>query len=93
MMTTDVKEKVEARLRRAAGQVAGIQRMVADDRYCIDVLTQIAAARAALDKAGKILLESHIRTCVTDAFDGQDSKEREAKIAELVAVFDRHCGA
>ena len=64
MMNEDTKHKVEARLKRVAGQVAGIQRMVDEDRYCVDVLLQISAARAALHKVGKVMLQSHIETCV-----------------------------
>jgi DNA-binding FrmR family transcriptional regulator len=93
MMDSSTKDKVAARLRRIAGQVAGLERMVAEDRYCIDTLTQIAAARAALGKVGQILLESHIRTCVTEAFDSRDPADRDAKIAELVRVFDRTSGS
>ena len=62
MMSPDTKEKVEARLKRVAGQMSGIQKMVEDDRYCVDVLMQISAARAALAKVSKMLLESHIQT-------------------------------
>lgn len=90
-MDEDSKAKVEARLKRVAGQVAGVQRMVEDDRYCVDVLMQISAARAALAKVGKILLESHISTCVTEAFESEDPGERDAKIAELIRIFDKNC--
>ncbi len=91
MMPPDTKENVEARLKRAAGQVAGIQRMVEEDRYCVDVLLQISAARAALAKVSKMLLESHIQTCVAGAFESSDSEERTAKIEELVRVFEKNC--
>ncbi len=91
MMTPDTKENVEARLRRVVGQVSGIQRMVEDDRYCVDVLMQISAARAALAKVSKMLLESHIQTCVTDAFESDDEADRAAKIDELVRVFEKNC--
>jgi DNA-binding FrmR family transcriptional regulator len=91
MMSPDTKEKVEARLKRVAGQVSGIQKMVEDDRYCIDVLMQISAARAALAKVSKMLLESHIQTCVTGAFESDDEDDRTAKIAELVRVFEKNC--
>ena len=91
MMTPATKQNLEARLKRVAGQVAGIQRMVEDDRYCVDVLMQIAAARAALAKVSKLLLESHIHTCVTGAFASDDEDDRAAKIAELVRVFDKNC--
>ncbi len=91
MMNATTKQKVEARLKRVAGQVSGVQRMVEEDRYCVDVLMQISAARAALAKVSKMLLESHIQTCVTGAFESDDAEDRAAKIEELVRVFDKSC--
>jgi DNA-binding FrmR family transcriptional regulator len=93
MMSQATKEKVEARLKRVAGQVSGIQRMVEGDRYCVDVLMQISAVRAALGKVSKMLLESHIQTCVTGAFDSNDPDDRAAKIEELVRVFEKNVGS
>jgi DNA-binding FrmR family transcriptional regulator len=61
------KDKVRKRLSRIAGQVAGLQKMVEEDRYCVDVLTQIAAIRSALDAVGVELLSDHIRHCVSDS--------------------------
>lgn len=90
-MTPQTKASAEARLKRIAGQVAGIQRMVETDRYCVDTLMQVAAVRAALTKVGTLLLESHIRTCVAGAFDSDDAQDRDAKIAELIRVFEKHC--
>ncbi len=63
-MTENKRQQLKRRLNRIAGQVAGIQRMVEEDRYCIDVLTQIAAVRSALDQAGIELLSSHLESCV-----------------------------
>jgi len=91
MIDAEMKDKVEARLKRVAGQVGGIQRMLEEDRYCIDVLTQISAARAALAKVSNILLESHIQTCVAVAFESESADERSEKIAELVRVFEKNC--
>lgn len=91
MMSERPKEDVEARLKRLAGQIAGIQKMVEADRYCIDVITQIAAAKAALGKVQNLLLESHINTCVKAAFEEKSKKGRDEKIAELVRVFDKNC--
>ena len=73
------RAKVKARLSRVAGQIAGIQKMVDEDRYCMDILTQIAAARAALDRAGLELLTAHIGGCLTghgDAGSHPDSAEQ-----------------
>ena len=64
---TATKDQLQARLRRIEGQVRGVQGMVADDRYCIDVLTQISAVQAALDKVALGLLDDHARHCVIDA--------------------------
>ena len=91
MMSHETKEKVEARLKRVSGQVAGIQRMVDADRYCVDVLIQISAARAALAKVGAMLLESHIHTCVTSAFESDDENDRAVKIEEMVRIFEKNC--
>ncbi|HET9103036.1 MAG TPA: metal-sensitive transcriptional regulator [Solirubrobacteraceae bacterium] len=80
------KDQLLRRLRRIEGQVRGIEGMVQDDRYCIDVLDQIAAARAALDRVALGLLDEHTRHCVMDA---QDGPEREAKTAELMDAVGR----
>ena len=93
MMTPETRKNVESRLSRVAGQVAGVQRMVEDDRYCVDILMQIAAVRAALGKVSKLLLESHIETCVVGAFDSDDAEDRAAKIAELMRIFDKNVGS
>ena len=83
---TKDKQKIETRLRRIEGQVRGIQKMVEDDRYCIDVLTQIAAVQAALDKVALGVLDDHAHQCVIGA---QDLAEREAKTDELMAAVGR----
>lgn len=88
-MTPETKRKALARLRRALGQVEGIQRMVEEDRYCVDVLLQIAAVRAALDGAGKLILGAHVETCVADAFASGKPRERARKMDELMEVFAR----
>ncbi len=82
---TASKDQLLARLRRIEGQVRGIQGMVDDDRYCIDVLTQISAVQAALDKVALGLLDGHAHHCVMGAADG----ERDAKTAELMAAVGR----
>jgi DNA-binding FrmR family transcriptional regulator len=80
------KQKVLVALRRIEGQVRGISRMVEEDRYCIDVLTQAAAAKAALDRVSLILLEDHIGHCVADAIRSGDGTE---KVKELSAAVER----
>lgn len=79
------KEQLLDRLARIKGQVGGIERMVGDDRYCIDVLTQISAVQAALDKVALGLLDGHARTCVV----GADSELQEERTAELMAAVGR----
>jgi CsoR family transcriptional regulator, copper-sensing transcriptional repressor len=85
---TASKDELLARLRRIEGQIRGIETMVADDRYCIDVLTQIAAARAALDKVALGLLDDHAHHCVV----GAKPSERDEKTAELMAAVGRLMG-
>ncbi len=63
-MQTEAKSRMQNRLKRVAGQVAGLQRMVEEDRYCMDILTQIAALRSALDAAGVEALTGHVESCV-----------------------------
>ncbi|CAB4920172.1 unannotated protein [freshwater metagenome] len=82
---TATKDQLRARLKRVEGQVRGIDRMVEDDRYCIDVLTQISAVQAALDKVALGLLDGHARTCVHHA-DGTQNLERTD---ELMAAVGR----
>ena len=80
------KEDLEKRLNRIEGQVRGIYRMIDNDRYCIDILNQIIAARAALSKVGLLLLQSHVRGCVASAIKEERS---EQAIEELVDVLTR----
>lgn len=79
------KEQLLKRLRRIEGQVGGLQRMVHEDRYCIDVLTQISAVQAALDKVALGLLDAHAHHCVMDAGEA----ERDAKTDELMGAVGR----
>ena len=70
------KEKVKNRLRRISGQVGGLERMVEEERYCIDILTQISAAQAAIDKVALALLDEHTRHCVVGAKTPEEREER-----------------
>jgi CsoR family transcriptional regulator, copper-sensing transcriptional repressor len=79
------KEKLLKRLARVEGQVRGISKMVEEERYCIDVLTQIGAIQAALDKVALGLLDEHTRHCVVEA----DAGERVEKVDELMAAVGR----
>ncbi len=80
------KEEVLVGLRRVEGQVRGISRMVVEDRYCIDVLTQVAAVRAALERLSLMLLEDHIGHCVAEAIRSGDGTD---KVKELSAAVER----
>jgi DNA-binding FrmR family transcriptional regulator len=88
-MNQETRDKARTRARRIAGQVAAIERMIEEDRYCVDVLLQVAAARAALDGLGKHLLQAHVGSCVAEAIASGRPKERTEKIAELMEVFSR----
>ena len=94
-MTPETRDAAHRRLRKIAGQVAGLERMLEDDRYCVDVLLQIAAVRGALDKLGKLLLEGHGDSCVREVFRSGQPAERDRKLEELVDVFSRfaHIGS
>jgi DNA-binding FrmR family transcriptional regulator len=92
MLSTEEKKAAVHRLKRVEGQVAGLCRMVNEDRYCVDVLVQISAAQGALAKIGELVLSNHIRTCVRDAFDHGKDQERQETIEELVDVFARYGG-
>jgi DNA-binding FrmR family transcriptional regulator len=80
------KRGIQARLRRIEGQVRGIQKMVEDDRYCIDVLTQVNAAKAALESVALQLLADHTEHCVAEAIR---SGEGTAKVRELSQAVER----
>jgi CsoR family transcriptional regulator, copper-sensing transcriptional repressor len=82
---TATKDQLQMRLRRIEGQVRGIQGMVAEDRYCIEILTQIAAIQAALDKVALGLLDGHAQTCVI----GAEPQDQDARKAEMMAAVGR----
>lgn len=84
-MQADTKRGCDERLKRIEGQVRGIARMIEGDRYCIDVLTQISAVQAALDKVALGLLDDHARVCVT----GSEAAQREERTEELMGAVGR----
>jgi CsoR family transcriptional regulator, copper-sensing transcriptional repressor len=88
-MDEDTRGKALARLKRIAGQVSGIQRMLDEDRYCVDVLLQVAAVQAALLETGRVILSGHVETCLTDAIRSRDPRERRKKLDELMNLFSR----
>ena len=88
-MRNDIKSSCRKRLNRIEGQVRGLAKMVDEDRYCIDIITQIAAVRAALDRVEDEILRDHVAHCVQHAIDGRDKADQRKKIAELMDVVSR----
>lgn len=88
-MQAKAKDGVVKRLNRIEGQVRGVAKMVEDDRYCMDMLTQIAAIRAALRRVEEEILRDHIAHCVAGAVASGDAADRDAKIGELVDLLGR----
>ncbi len=88
-MRKDAKSSVLKRLSRVEGQVRGLAKMVEDDRYCIDIVTQIAAVRAALRRAEEEVLRDHVAHCVEHAIASGDPDDQRRKVAELMDVVSR----
>jgi len=86
--TTD-KEDLLVRLRRIEGQVRGIQKMIENDKYCVDILTQINAARGALNKVGLNILDNHIHGCVRDAIQEEKGEEIIDELMEVLEKFSK----
>lgn len=88
-----IDEKVERealeRLGKIEGQIKGIEMMIRKRRYCVDVITQVVAAEAALHKVSELVLKNHLKTCVALAFRSNDKKERKTKVDELMEVYGR----
>ena len=87
-MDDATKKTVTQRLASAAGHIKGIERMVNEDAYCIDVIKQVQAVQAALNKVSAIILDNHLHTCVTTAIQGDDPDERQRVLREVITVFD-----
>ncbi|PIP12205.1 MAG: transcriptional regulator [bacterium (Candidatus Stahlbacteria) CG08_land_8_20_14_0_20_40_26] len=89
MINEKVEEECVTRLNRVEGQVKGIEKMIKERRYCVDVVMQIAAAEAALHKVSEIILRNHLETCVTAAFRSSDEEERKRKVDELMEIYTK----
>jgi len=85
----ETKEALAKRLRRIEGQVRGLQKMVDEERYCADVLVQIASVQEALRGVGKVLLQNHLTHCTATAMRSGDPAEAERVVAELVELWGR----
>jgi DNA-binding FrmR family transcriptional regulator len=90
VINEETKRKAMARLNRIEGQVQGVQRMVEEEKYCVDILLQISAVQGALEQVRKILLGRHIESCVAEAMASGRAGDRQKKIEELLEVFSRY---
>ena len=88
-MRPETKRSVRSRLARIEGQVRGLVQMVDQDRYCLDLVTQLRAAKAALAKVEQVVLADHLGSCVEAAISSGDSAKQREKVAELIDVFSR----
>jgi DNA-binding FrmR family transcriptional regulator len=88
-MRNDIKASCKKRLNRIEGQVRGLSKMVDEDRYCIDIVTQIAAVRTALRRVEEEILKDHVAHCVEHAIKSGDKADQRRKIAELMDVVGR----
>jgi DNA-binding FrmR family transcriptional regulator len=88
-VAVDDKAGLVRRLKRIEGQVRGVQQMVQDERYCPDVLAQIAAVEAALHAVSRALVKNHLRHCATHALRSDDEETRERMVDELVAILGK----
>lgn len=87
-MEEKTRKIITQRLASAAGHIKGIERMVEEDVYCIDIIRQIQAVQAALNKVNGLILDNHLHTCVTTAIQGADPDEREKMLKEVTSVFE-----
>jgi DNA-binding FrmR family transcriptional regulator len=88
-MSNDIKTSCQKRLNRIEGQVRGLAKMVDEDRYCIDIVTQISAVRSALRRVEEEILKDHVAHCVQHAINSGDKADQRRKIAELMDVVGR----
>ncbi len=89
---TEIKtthEEEIVRLNRIAGQVRGVQKMIHDERYCIDILTQISSIQGAIKAVGDNILERHLKGCVKQSFSKGDDEERKKKVDEVIEVLKK----
>jgi DNA-binding FrmR family transcriptional regulator len=86
-MNIEMKKKIDPRLARIEGQVRGIRTMVQNDRYCVDILMQLSAVVSALKKVEELVLENHLKTCVSDAIRQGNEEKRAAKLKEVMDVI------
>jgi CsoR family transcriptional regulator, copper-sensing transcriptional repressor len=85
----ETKEDILKRLRRIEGQVKGIQKMIDEDKHCIDILTQISAARAAINRVGSLVLEKYSLVCIQNAVSNEDKEKSVEELARAMQTFTR----
>ena len=91
-MDSQTKAKALGRLRRIEGQVQGVQRMVEEDKDCVDILLQVTAVQGAVEQVQKLLLGQHLETCVAEAVRAGSARDRQRKVDELLDIFSRFAG-
>ncbi|HVZ33728.1 MAG TPA: metal-sensitive transcriptional regulator [Polyangiaceae bacterium] len=89
-MDEKTRRAAHTRLKRLAGQVGGIQRMLDEGRYCVDILLQISAVQAALAEVGRLVLANHVETCLADALRSDNTRDQRKKIDEVMEIFGRY---
>ena len=87
-MDTTTQKKTIRRLQIIEGHVRAVQKMVANDGYCIDIMRQISAVQSALNKVSQVILEEHLNHCVTEAVRGDDANQREKVLQEIAYIFE-----
>jgi DNA-binding FrmR family transcriptional regulator len=90
MIDAETKKTIRARLRRIAGQVQAVERMVDTDRYCIDVMHQLAAAQAAIGMAGEVIVRSHVEAFVADPIQSGNPRDQWRRVEALMAIVGRY---
>ena len=86
-MRNETQRKADARLARIEGQIRAVRKMVAEDRYCIDVIRQVQATRTALNGLETLIIDDHVDTCVQHALEAGETGERREKVTELVSIL------
>ncbi len=87
MLDSTRKQELNNRLKSVEGHIRGIQRMVEDDVYCMDIMKQIKAVQQALERVSALTLENHLNTCVTTAIRSEDANEQDRVVREIMEVF------
>lgn len=88
MLNDEIENDCIKRIKKINGQILGIEKMINEKRYCIDIVFQIKAVKAALHKISAMILKNHIETCVLSSFNTADEKDKKKKINELIDIFN-----